>query len=93
MYSVYFLGTLYLLHEVLPILSILSKTFQTGSLSYAHIKGSINYAKDQLHQLLEGAKKVAFLRDLISDLEEDPLSLTITNLTQEDVKRLITLKV
>ncbi|PFX18615.1 hypothetical protein AWC38_SpisGene17016 [Stylophora pistillata] len=63
---------------------ILSKTFQTGSLSYAYIKGSINYAKDQLHQLLEGAKKVAFLRDLISDLEEDPLSLTITNLTQED---------
>ena len=93
MYLGYFLGTLYLLHEVLPILSILSKTFQKGSLSYAHIKGSINYAKDQLNQLLEGAKKVAFLKDLVSDLEEGPLSLTTINLTQEDEKRLIALKV
>ena len=93
MYSGYFLGTLYLLHEVLLILSILSKTFQKGSLSYAHIKGSINYAKDQLNQLLEEAKKVAFLKDLVSDLEEGPLSLTTINLTQEDEKRLIALKV
>ena len=46
MYSGYFLRTLYLLSEVLPILSTLNKTFQKGELSYAHIKGSINCAKD-----------------------------------------------
>ena len=79
MYSGYFLGTLYLLHEVLPILSTLSKTFQKGNLSYAHIKGSINFAKDQLNQLLEEAKKVAFTKDLISDLKEGPLSLRWPN--------------
>ena len=45
MYSGYFLGTLYLLSEVLPILSTLSKTFQKGELSYAHIKGSIKLRK------------------------------------------------
>ena len=53
---------LYLLSEVLPILSTLSKTFQKGEVSYAHIKGSINYAKDQFNQLIEEAKKVEFKR-------------------------------
>ena len=75
MYLGYFLGTLYLQHEVLPILSTLIKTFQKGSLSCAHIKGSINFAKDQLNQLLEGEKKVAII---------NAVSLTTINLTQED---------
>ena len=93
MYSGYFLGTLYLLSEVLPILSTLSKTFQKGELSYTHIKGSINYAKDQLNQLIEEPKKVEFTKNLIADLRDGSLSAMTIKLMQSDEQRLVNLKV
>jgi len=93
MYSAYFLGALYLLSEVLPILSTLSKTFQKGELSYAHIKGSIGYAKDQLNQLIEDPKKAEFIKNLTDDLKDGPLSATTIKLTQSDERRLANLKV
>jgi len=93
MYSGYFLGTLYLLTEVLPILSTLSKTFQKGELSYAHIKGCITYAKDQLNQLMEGPKKVELMQNLIADLKDGSLSATTIELTQSDEWPLVNLKV
>ena len=93
MYSGYFLGTLYLLGEVLPILNTLSKTFQKGELSYAHIKGSIGYAKAQLNQLLEDAKKTELMKNLTADLRNGPLSATNIELTQSDERRLANLKV
>ena len=92
MYSGYFLGTLYLLGEVLPILSTLSKTFQKGELSYAHIKGSINYTKDHLNQLIEEPKKMEFTKNLIADLTDCLLFATI-KLMQSDEQRLVNLKV
>ena len=93
MYSGYFLGTLYLLSEVLPFLSTLSKTFQKGELSYAHIKGSINYAKYQLNQLIEEPKKAEFTKNLIADLRDGSLSATTIKLMQYDEQRLVNLKV
>lgn len=84
MYSGYFLGTLHLLGEVLPILSTLSKSFQKGELSYAHIKGRIGYAKAQLNQLIEDAKKTEFIKNLTTDLRNGPLSATNVKLTQSD---------
>ena len=93
MYSGYFLGTIYLLGEVLPILSTLSKTFQKGELSYAHIKGSIGYAKAQLNELIEDAKKTEFIKNLTADLRNGPLSATNVELTQSDERRLANLKV
>lgn len=91
MYSGYFLGTLYLLSEVLPILSNLRKTFQKGELSYAHNKGSINYTKDQLNQLIEEPKKVEFTENLIADLRDGSLSAMTIKLMQSDEQRLVNL--
>lgn len=93
MYSGYFLGTLYLLTEVLPILNTLSKTFQKGELSYAHIKGCTTYAKDQLNQLMKGPKKVELMQNLIADLKDGSLSATTIELTQSDEWPLVNLKV
>ena len=73
MYSGYFPGTLYLLGKVLPIFSTLSKTFQKGKLSYAHIKHSIGYAKAQLNQLIEDAKNAEFINKLTADLRNGPV--------------------
>lgn len=93
MYSGYFLGTLYLLGEVLRILSTLSKTFQKGGFSYDHIKGNINYAKEQLSQLIEEPKKMEFTKNLIADLKDGSLSAMTIKLMQSDEQRLVNLKV
>lgn len=51
-----FLGTVYLLQEVLPILGNLSKTFQEGEVCLASIAPAIEYTTDRLndvdHQLV-----------------------------------------
>ena len=43
-----FLGTLYLMKFMLPRLSILSKTFQTGSLNLSRVIPSLNKAKNKI---------------------------------------------
>lgn len=61
MYLGYFLGIFYLQYEVFFIFSIFIKIFQKGSFFCVYIKGSINFVKDQLNQLLEGEKKVVII--------------------------------
>ena len=51
--------------------------FAEGELSYAHIKGSIGYAKDQLNQLTEGPKKAEFIKNLTGDLKDGPCLLLL----------------
>lgn len=38
-----FIGTIYILKEILPVLSNLSKNFQRGQVNFSHIQPSINY--------------------------------------------------
>ena len=46
-----FLGTVYLLREVLPILDHLSKTFQQGEVCLASIAPAIEYRPDQQREI------------------------------------------
>ena len=43
-----FLGTVYLLHEVLPILSDLSRVFQKGNISFAVIAPAVEFILEEL---------------------------------------------
>ena len=43
-----FIGAIYILNAVLPILSSLSKTFQKEAINFSHIKPSIDYTLDKL---------------------------------------------
>ena len=56
-----FVGTIYMLDEVLPILSRLSVTFQQGKMAFANIKGGIEKAK---YDLTERLTSDSFLRDM-----------------------------
>ena len=76
-----------------PFLVPSARPLQKGKLSYAHIKGSIGYAKAQLNQLLEDAKKTEFIKNLTADLRNSPLSATNIELTQSDERQLANLKV
>lgn len=53
MKSIKFLGSLYILRDILPVLSNLSKHFQKDSLNFSTIRPSINHAKDKLRSLLD----------------------------------------
>ena len=56
-----FVGTIYMLNEVLPISSRLSLTFQQGKMAFANIKGGIERQKFDLDELLTTD---SFLRDM-----------------------------
>ena len=60
-------GTIYILHGVLPVLSDLSKVFQQGTINFAHINPSISACKEKLLAL--ATKKVP-IKKLQNDLAE-----------------------
>lgn len=63
-----FLGAVYLLHEVLPILSHLSRAFQKGNISFAVIAPSVEFILEELKSV---AEKQSPLERLRTDLAED----------------------
>ena len=72
--TVKFLGTIYLLSVVLPILSQLSRTFQKGSASFSLIKPQIALAKGKLQDALQTDR---VMEELQADLD------SYTSLTDE----------
>ena len=60
-------GTICILHDILPVLSDLIKVFQQGTINFGHIHPSIPACKDKLLAL--ATKKVPIKR-LQSDLAE-----------------------
>ena len=62
-----FLGTVYLLHEVLPILGHLSKTFQEGEVCLASIAPAIEYTADRLDDVCHQHKHLARLKEDLTD--------------------------
>jgi len=60
-----FLGTVYMLHAVLPCLASLSKAFQKGNVHFASIASSVEYTLDTLDGL---SRKKDFIETLKTDL-------------------------
>ena len=79
-----FLGTLYLLKFMLPNLSALSKTFQTGSLNYSRIVPAINRCKTKIQEI---ERKGDVWAELEKDLKGRLKSLEIS-LTEYQEKRI-----
>ena len=65
--SLKFLGTAYLLQEVLPFLSHLSKTFQEGEICLASIAPVLEYTVDRLNDVGHQRKHLARLKDDLSE--------------------------
>ncbi|KAK3745838.1 hypothetical protein QZH41_004302 [Actinostola sp. cb2023] len=90
--NVKFLSTVYLLHEVLPALSHLSKAFQRGTISFSAIDPAIKYTIDQLREIATSQKP---LEKLKKDLGEGGrLSISEVKLTSfnEQYLRNLTVK-
>ena len=62
-----FLGTAYLLREVLPILGHLSKTFQQGEICLASIAPAIEYIADRLDEVGQQREHLGKLKEDLSE--------------------------
>ena len=88
-----FLYTVYIMKDVLPILSSLSKTFQTGSLNFSQITPGIENAKSKLKEIRENK---SCLKELEQDLNDDhgrlsQLDMNFSESEQEKASGLIEL--
>ena len=74
------IGTVYILSEVLPHLSTMSKIFQKGAVDFSRIAPKIEYTKGQLDEAVETKSPISKLKE---DLHENGrLSLLDMNATQ-----------
>ncbi len=63
MRSIKFIGTIYILKEVLPILSNVSKCFQANQVSFARLVPAIECAKDELNKVATSLSPILKLKD------------------------------
>ncbi|XP_052784628.1 zinc finger protein 862-like [Mya arenaria] len=83
-----FIGVIYILRDILPILGDLSRRFQKGYLSFAAIVPAINMTKDRLHNLVADAKP---MESLSRDIESFTDMCAEIKMNQNDAKELHTL--
>jgi hypothetical protein len=90
MYKTKFISAIYILKEVLPILSTLSRTFQAGTINYARIEPSINYTMDALNNVLQTESPVTKMEE---DLQQGgrlyALGLHLGEFERENMKVLL----
>lgn len=67
MNCIYFVGIVYILHQVLPILSRVSKLFQRGCVSFSSIAPTLDCAKHDLQKLVLEQSPIKLLENDISE--------------------------
>ena len=80
MKTVKFLGTIYILKEVVPCLTTLSKTFQAGALKFSHVGPAINHTQASLDAIKSSQSPLKKLQeDIKPEGRLGGLELTITD--------------
>ena len=75
-----FLGTIYILKEVVPCLTTLSKTFQAGALNFSHVGPAINHNQASLEAVKSSQSPLKKLQeDIKPEGRLGGLELTITD--------------
>lgn len=85
-----FIGAIYILNAVLPILSSLSKTFQKGTINFSHIKPSIDYTHDKLSEIVQAKSPILDLkRDLLPEGRLNISDVSLTPAMEEQLSNLL----
>ena len=80
MKTVKFLGSIYILKEVVPCLTTLSKTFQAGALNFSHVGLAINHTQASLEAVKSSQSPLKKLQDYIKpEGRLGSLEMTITD--------------
>ena len=86
-----FIGTIYILNAVLPILSSLSKTFQRGTINVSHIKPSIDYNLAKLSEIMVSRAPIVDLKsDLLLGGRLNKSEVRLTPAMEEQLSNLLT---
>ena len=86
-----FIGTIYILNAVLPILSSLSKTFQRGTIKFSHIKPSIDYTLAKLSEIMVSRAPIVDLKsDLLLGGRLNKAEVRLTPAMEEQLSNLLT---
>ncbi|CAG2239555.1 unnamed protein product [Mytilus edulis] len=88
MKSIKFLGTLYIMRDILPVLADLSKHFQKDSLLIFLISASINLAKDKLKKLLEEETPMQSLQTDIDSFSDMCAEIKLNNKELKELQSL-----
>ncbi|VDI55299.1 Hypothetical predicted protein [Mytilus galloprovincialis] len=88
MKSIKFLGTLYIMRDILPVLADLSKHFQKDSLNFSDIRPSINLAKDKLKKLLEEETPMQSLQTDIDSFSDMCAEIKLNNKELKELQSL-----
>ena len=80
-----FIGSLCLFKNVLPILTTLSKTFQSNALNFSRITPSIQKAKEKLKEVANDDRVVSQLRETLAN-RLNGLGMTLTAFHEERLK-------
>ena len=84
MKTVKFLGTIYILKEVVPCQMTLSKTFQAGALNFSHVGPGFNYIQASLEAVKSSQSPLKKLQeDIKPEGRLGSLELTITTMTRK----------
>ena len=65
--NIKFVGAVYLLHDVLPVLSHISKVFQEGEISFGCIAPAIEYTLEKLDDIASEMKHLSRLKEDIGE--------------------------
>ena len=85
-----FVGCVYILKHILPVLSQLSKTFQRGCVNFGHISPAINHANDKLQDIVdERLPMKQFKQDLEAERKLATLELTPTEFQFQQQEQLL----
>ena len=85
-----FIGAIYILNAVLPILSSLSKTFQKGTINFSHIKPSIDYTISKLNEVMQAKSPILDLKkDLLPEGRLNLSEVSLTPSMEEQLSNLL----
>ena len=85
-----FIGCVYILKHVLPVLSQLNKSFQRGCVNFSHIAPAIAHSKHKLQDILdEGLPLKQFKQDLEAGGRLTTLELSATESQLQQQQRLL----
>ena len=85
-----FIGCVYILKHILPVLSQLSKTFQRGCVNFSHISPAITHAKHKLQDVVDERLPLKqFKKDLEADGRLATLELTPTEFQFQQQEQLL----
>ncbi|XP_068712309.1 zinc finger protein 862-like [Montipora foliosa] len=85
-----FVGCVYILKHILPVLSQLSKTFQRGCVNFSHISPAINHAKHKLQCIVDERLPLKqFKQDLEAEGKLETLELTPTEFQFQQQEQLL----